>query len=156
MNNTKIELKDLVWKEIDKDKLKAIAREKFYSEFKERSKNKIVYTDFLDFYCPMLRKELDEINNKQEQYTKDDIIEMFVEVGFHHHSGECYRYEFDTTNIVLVLTIKEDYLCFHIEGDICESYNSCESINIDFNDRKRIEFYYNKFREILQFEVAND
>ena len=35
----KIELKDLVWKEIDKDKLKTIAREKFYYEFQERSKN---------------------------------------------------------------------------------------------------------------------
>jgi len=29
-------------------------------------------------------------------------------------------------------------------------------IELNYTDRKSIEFYYNKFREILEFEVAND
>ena len=156
MNNAKIDLKELVWKEIDKQReldKNYIKWQIFAEEIPLRTLPlaKIYYNN-----AEQIAKEKAEILNKEPQYTKDDIIEMFVEAGFHHYSGESYRYEFDTTNISLILTIKEDYLCFHIEGDICESYNSCESININFNDRKRIEFYYKKFREILEFEVGNE
>jgi hypothetical protein len=143
-------LKDLVWKgieqdQIEKDKSKQRARERFYLEFIGRSKENIIYTDFLDFYCPMLRNELDEINNKAIEYTKDDMIGMFIDAGFVWVDTNKYSYK--VNDYSLDIHLGSNSLDIRMDG-----YFGLGVENVPFNVPTRIDFYYNKFREILEFE----
>jgi hypothetical protein len=88
--------------------------------------------------------------SKKKEITKNNIIMLFENAGFEYFAENCYHIGNDI--LTLVLTLREDNFIFHIEGDIKGFYNSTESFNIDYTDLKRIEFYYNIFRQILEFE----
>ena len=91
MNNTKIELKDLVWKEIDKRKELNDLRLKW----EIKNDDKLCYTTKTFYFnnAEQIAKEKAEILNKKEQYTKGDIIEMFVEAGFEYEEENGSVYE---------------------------------------------------------------
>lgn len=151
MNNN-IKLKDLVWKEIDKktelDKLELKWRELSYNA--DISTNSFIFNN-----VKQIAKEIEEIENKQIEYTRQDIIEMFVKAGFYTNitTGGLYVYGND---IVFEVNFSNTNLCYAIFKGIKTPIKTNESLEIDFNNHKSIEFYYNKFREILEFEVGNE
>jgi hypothetical protein len=156
--NNKIELKDLVWKSINKDEELSNLRKK-WEKFSDSidGNYKMFYYDNAE----LIAKEKAEILNKEPQYTKDDIIEMFVEAGFVTNKDGNYDFdmiytldigESDDYNITICIYdkhIKFMYWCEDNDDALITQY-------LNFNDRKSIEFYYNKFREILEFEVNNE
>ena len=73
---------------------------------------------------------------------------MFVNAGFVHQP----------LNNNLLYQIGDKYISIDYDyyGEALHMFVKSFEKSIDFNDRKSIEFYYNKFREILEFEVAND
>lgn len=152
MNNTKIELKDLVWKENQKEK----ELDKLFSDYS----NKLTeYTNdsrarFVFDNAEQIAKEKAEILNKKYKHTKADIAEIFVNAGFQVVNNEKLIY--DCNYIVFGVLICHSNLCFFINKHDGDSDMTNESLTIDFKDIKSIEFYYNKFREILEFEASND
>jgi hypothetical protein len=158
MINNKIELKDLVWKETSieekLDKLEVEWYKKWDIIDKDISKAKYYFDN-----SEQIAKEKAEILNKQIEYTKDDIIKMFVDAGFETNKDSI---DFD---MIYTLDIgkSDDYniaICiydYHIKFMYwCEDNDDALTTQfLKFNDRKRIEFYYNKIREILEFEVGN-
>lgn len=144
-----IKLKDLVWKEIDHNtELEGLQR-KWYKQWE-----KIFETDIKTrpiIFCinnaEQIAKEKAEILNKQIEYTKEDIIDMFVEAGF-EYDGEEYLTIKDY-NFRKRIKIESESLYYYIDFNGI----SLETRWIDIDDRKTIEFYYNIFRNILEFEV---
>lgn len=152
MNNTKIELKDLVWKEIDIDKKLSNLDFQWYNRYIDVSDDYNVENFYFD-NAEQIAKEKAEILNKQEQYTKDDIIEMFVNAGFEWNAASAnLQYKVSECKI----TIDFDFIDGEILMVVGNDNDTFAERLFEFPDRKSIEFYYNKFREILEFEVAND
>jgi len=155
MNNTKIELKDLVWKEIDKRKELNDLRLKW----EIKNDDKLCYTTKTFYFnnAEQIAKEKAEILNK-EQYTKGDIIEMFVEAGFEYEEENGSVYEncnyFKKGHLLTLVFQSNNKMRLVIKLKDAD-LNLCY-IELNYTDRKSIEFYYNKFREILEFEVKND
>jgi hypothetical protein len=156
MNNTKIELKDLVWKEIDKRKELNDLRLKW----EIKNDDKLCYTTKTFYFnnAEQIAKEKAEILNKKEQYTKGDIIEMFVEAGFEYEEENGSVYEncnyFKKGHLLTLVFQSNNKMRLVIKLKDAD-LNLCY-IELNYTDRKSIEFYYNKFREILEFEVKND
>jgi hypothetical protein len=157
MNNTKIELKDLVWKSDNKAVLLQNLcsywfKQLNYSEFPHSPEG--FYFDNAE----QIAKEKAEILNKKEQYTKGDIIEMFVEAGFEYEEENGSVYEncnyFKKGHLLTLVFQSNNKMRLVIKLKDAD-LNLCY-IELNYTDRKSIEFYYNKFREILEFEVAND
>jgi len=156
MNNTKIELKDLVWKEIDKRKELNDLRLKW----EIKNDDKLCYTTKTFYFnnAEQIAKEKAEVLNKKEQYTKGDIIEMFVEAGFEYEEENGSVYEncnyFKKGHLLTLVFQSNNKMRLVIKLKDAD-LNLCY-IELNYTDRKSIEFYYNKFREILEFEVKND
>lgn len=147
--NTNIKLKDLVWKEIDKEiELKKLQDK--YSEIYLYATCGIGTIGFLDKYSEQYLKEKAEILNKPIEYTKQDIIDMFVEAGF-VYDGEEYLTIKDY-NLRERIKIASESLYFYID------FNGIylETRWLDIDDIKTIEFYYTIFRNILEFEAGNE
>jgi len=106
--------------------------------------------EFCYINAESIAKRKKQILSKKREITKDDIIMLFENAGFEYFAENCYHIGNDI--LTLVLTLREYNFCFHSEGDIKGFYNSTESFNIDYTDLKRIEFYYNIFRQTLEFE----
>lgn len=148
-----IKLKDLVWKEIDKEKELKKLEKQWYINYHKVEEYHLINNFYFD-NAEQIAKEKAEILNKPIEYTKQDIIEMFVEAGFQVINNEKLIYDYNY--IVFGVLICHSNLCFFINKHDGDSDMTNESLTIDFKDIKAIEFYYNKFREILEFEVGND
>lgn len=150
----KIELKDLVWKEVDREKELKILRTKYCDILHSKPYEKII--DIFDEYFEKYQKEKAEINNKQIEYTKDDIIEMFVEAGFEYGKTCCFIFRENNRALRVTFFSNEERFYFNYSYGNSKESQSMHSVNISYNDRQSIEFYYNTFREILKFEVENE
>ena len=143
-----IKLKDLVWKEKGavEELLKELAN-KWYDIYNTTHYG---FNEFLIRNAEQIAKEKAEILNKEEQYTKQDIIDMFVEAGFEYDGVEYLTIK--DYNHRKRIKIASESLYFYID------FNGIfyETRWLDIDDRKTIEFYYNIFRNILEFEVKND
>ena len=149
-----IKLKDLVWKEIDHNtELEGLQR-KWYKQWE-----KIFETDIQTrpiIFCinnaEQIAKEKAKILNKKYEYTKQDIIDMFVEARFEWDGEVDLIYKINRLSLSIKVYEKEMYLSFKDP----KSNGTIVTHSFELNDRKSIEFYYAKFREILEFEVSND
>lgn len=150
----KIKLKDLVWKEIDIVKELNKLDKQWCKNYHKVEEYHLINNFYFD-NAEQIAKEKAEILNKKYEYTKDNIIEMFVEAGFQFIDKKLF---FTTKEIIFHIDISEMGLYFKILNDmtIKSSDYITESKTININNRKSIEFYYNKFREILEFEVTNE
>lgn len=96
-------------------------------------------------------KDLIWIDSKD---AKDGILEMFVEAGFEWDKSSRELIH-ETNNLRLRLCFGQGCnVWFRL--DVVRLDDNIQSVVFNFNDRKQIEFYYNKFREILEFEVTNE
>jgi hypothetical protein len=152
----KINLKDLVWKEIDEIQ----ELNKLVKKYNSDKFSHITPFGILNEHAEQFIKEKNDIENKKIEYIKDDIIEMFVNAGFETNIDS--NIDFD---LIYTLDIgkSDDYNIaisiydYHIRFDFWfdDIDNALMTPLLNFNDRKSIEFYYNKLREIFEFEVNN-
>lgn len=146
-----IKLKDLVWKEIDKEKELKKLEKQWYINYHKVEEYHLINNFYFD-NAEQIAKEKAEILNKPIEYTKQDIIEMFVEAGFEYDGEVDLIYKINRLSLSIKVYEKEMYLSFKDP----KSNGTIVTHSFELNDRKSIEFYYNIFRNILEFEVKND
>lgn len=150
-------LKDLVWKEDDRKFKLLMLKENFARElFSETGVNidNVPLHKVMDTIKELINQydaAEQEILNKPIEYTKQDIIDMFVEAGLYWNGEDSLT--------VSEYTIK--HVCIRIESEslyflILINGNRFETNWIKFNDRKTITFYYNIFKNILEFETNKE
>lgn len=141
-----IKLKDLVWKEIDKEKELKKLEKQWYINYHKVEEYHLINNFYFD-NAEQIAKEKAEILNKQIEYTKEDIIDMFVEAGFEYDGVEYLTIK--DYNHRKRIKIASESLYFYID------FNGIifETRWLELNDRKKIEFYYNTFRNILEMEI---
>jgi len=148
----KIEFKDLEFPSLEEN-AKDILFDKWVNDAKEIPlSNATTWLRYFFINCNQISKELAQAENQKVEFTKDDIIKVFEAVGFVYYAENCYH--IDTDILTLVLNLKENCLCFHIEGNVDGGYSSTESFNIDYNNIESIKFYYKQFCEMFNFELS--
>jgi len=144
-------LKDLVWKKIDKEKELENLKKQWDIYYESIINTNDDYDDVFEFLfnnAEQIAKEKQEILNKKAEYTKEDIVNMFVEAGFEWDKEQ----EILTSKDKVIIKFGESQFYFYLRL----SGHNLGTIWIKFNDRKSIEFYYNIFREILEFETNKE
>jgi hypothetical protein len=146
----KINLKDLVWKEIDPKIELSILEEKW--AIASDSNRDFGYYKFYFDNAEQIAKEKAEILNKKIEYTKQDIFDIFVKAGFEQQNDSRCVYKIKQYTFYVYFSYVFEIVGFELN----DGQHMVQNYSKKFFDRKAIEFYYKKIREILEFEVSND
>ncbi len=147
-----IMLKDLVWKYQNKE----IALKKLEShiDYLYSSQNLNIEKYYFK-NAEFIAEQKAKINNELQEYTKQDIIEMFKNAGFEYEPLTNINYERLKFNVkgsaFWIEFLNENQIKIEI---LLNYYDTPKfSRHLYYNDRKKIEFYYNTFRNILEMEI---
>jgi hypothetical protein len=110
--------------------------------------------NFYFHHAEQIAKEKVEILSKKKEITKEDIVRLFENAGFDkmvYDTDELAHLQYGVDNFTINIIFEFDKLYFRVDNE--QKKNGRSSFIIEFTDLKRIEFYYNIFRRILEFEV---
>jgi hypothetical protein len=114
---------------------------------------------FVENSCE-IAKEKEDIFNIPTDYDKDYILRMFKRAGFHSLNNpgiSCELVFWEGNNSYPMLEVEIDDLNNQLKFILHKSMVlnlKTESVWIDFQDRKRINYYYDKFICMFMFEVG--